>query len=56
LILTESRSLRGVLRDLVAGYCAKIAPTNGQCGGFLHTDTALALRPFQRAAARSSEL
>jgi hypothetical protein len=37
LILTESRSLAGVLRDLCSEYCVQIAPTNGQCGGFLHT-------------------
>jgi hypothetical protein len=37
LILTESRSLAGVLRNLCIEYCVQIAPTNGQCGGFLHT-------------------
>jgi hypothetical protein len=37
LILTESRSLAGVLRGLCIDYCVRIAPTNGQCGGFLHT-------------------
>jgi hypothetical protein len=37
LILTESRSLAGVLRDLCSDYRVQIAPTNGQCGGFLHT-------------------
>ena len=36
--LTESRSLAGVLDDLCAQFCVNIAATNGQCGGFLHTD------------------
>src|SRR6516162_10512928 len=36
MILTESRSLAGVLRDVVAEYRARIASTNGQVGGFLH--------------------
>jgi hypothetical protein len=40
LILTESRSLAGVLRDLCSEYSVQIAPTNGQCGGFLHTTIA----------------
>ena len=38
LILTESRSLAGVLDNLCARFCVNIAATNGQCGGFLHTD------------------
>ena len=38
LILTESRSLAGVLRHVVQEYRARIASTNGQVGGFLHTD------------------
>jgi hypothetical protein len=45
LILTESRSLAGVLRDIVRDYRARIAATNGQCGGFLRTDVGPALRP-----------
>jgi hypothetical protein len=36
-LLTESRSLAGVLRVLVRDYRVRIAPTNGQVGGFLHT-------------------
>jgi hypothetical protein len=43
LILTESRSLSGVLRDLAVEYGVKIAATNGQAGGFLRTDIAPAL-------------
>jgi hypothetical protein len=43
LVLTESRSLAGVLRHIVQDYCARIAATNGQCGGFLHTDVMPAL-------------
>ena len=40
LILTESRSLAGVLRPIARDYCCRIASTNGQCGGFLRTDIA----------------
>jgi hypothetical protein len=36
LLVTESRSLAGVLRELTQDYRAMIAPTNGQCAGFLH--------------------
>ena len=45
MILTESRSLAGVLRGIIIEYRARIAPTNGQCGGFLHTDIAPLLQP-----------
>jgi hypothetical protein len=38
LILCESRSLAGVLRGIASDYVAPIAATNGQTGGFLHTD------------------
>jgi hypothetical protein len=48
MILTESRSLGGVLRNLAYDYLAPIAPTNGQVGGFLRTDIAPALSPGQR--------
>ena len=48
LILTESRSLAGVLRELVDDYAAQIAATNGQCGGFLHTRIAPIVHPGQR--------
>jgi hypothetical protein len=48
LILTESRSLAGVLRELVRDYAAQIAATNGQCGGFLHTRIAPIVQPGQR--------
>lgn len=37
--LTESRSLAGILRGTARGYRIRIAATNGQCGGFLRTDT-----------------
>lgn len=40
LILTESRSLAGVLRVLIREYRALIAPTNGQVAGFLHNKIA----------------
>jgi hypothetical protein len=38
LVLTESRSLAGVLRSTAIHYAVRIASTNGQVGGFLHTD------------------
>jgi hypothetical protein len=40
LILCESRSLAGVLRAVAQNYLCPIAATNGQVGGFLHTDIA----------------
>jgi hypothetical protein len=46
--LTESRSLAGVLRPVVRGCRARIAATNGQCGGFLRTEIAPSLRPGDR--------
>ena len=43
--LTESRSLAGVLRSTVIENRVRIAPTNGQCGGFLRTEIAPLLEP-----------
>jgi hypothetical protein len=40
LIICESRSLAGVLRNVADDYLCPIAATNGQCGGFLHTEIA----------------
>jgi hypothetical protein len=40
LILCESRSLAGVLRDIAGRYLCPIAATNGQAGGFLRTEVA----------------
>lgn len=40
LVLCESRSLSGVLQQTAGKYLASIAATNGQTGGFLHTDIA----------------
>jgi hypothetical protein len=48
LILCESRSLAGVLQNLCIQYGARIAATNGQCGGFLHTRIAPILLPGVR--------
>jgi hypothetical protein len=48
LILTESRSLAGVLRELVHDYAVLIAATNGQVGGFLHREIIPILRLGQR--------
>ncbi len=44
MILTESRSLAGVLRNVAREYRARIASTNGQVGGFLRTEIAPRLR------------
>jgi hypothetical protein len=44
-ILTESRSLMGVLRPIVDEYRARISSTNGQCGGHLRTEIAPLLEP-----------
>jgi hypothetical protein len=44
-ILTESRSLAGVLRGIVSEFRSRIASSNGQVGGFLHTNIAPLLRP-----------
>jgi hypothetical protein len=38
LVLVESRSLAGVLRNIAYGYVCPITSTNGQVGGHLHTD------------------
>jgi hypothetical protein len=48
LVLTESRSLAGVLRATAYQYAVPIASTNGQCGGFLHTQVAPSLAPGQQ--------
>ena len=40
LMLVESRSLGGVLRAMTGKYLCSIAATNGQVGGFLHTEVA----------------
>jgi hypothetical protein len=48
MVLTESRSLAGVLRNLVWDYAARIASTKGQCGGFLRTVIAPQLREGDR--------
>jgi hypothetical protein len=45
LIITESRSLCGALRPVVQEFRCMIAPTNGQCGGFLRTDIGPVLEP-----------
>jgi hypothetical protein len=42
-IITESRSLAGVLRSVVVEYSCRIASVNGQCAGFLHTKLGPAL-------------
>ncbi len=44
LILCESRSLAGVLREIARAYLCPIASTNGQAGGFLRTDLGPLLR------------
>jgi hypothetical protein len=47
-ILTESRSLGGVLRAQCSDYRCRIASTNGQVGGFLHTKVAPRLKEGDR--------
>ena len=47
-ILTESRSLAGVLRAQCSDYRCRIASTNGQTGGFLHTRVAPSLNEGDR--------
>jgi len=48
LLLVESRSLGGVLHEICALRLVDIAATNGQCGGFLHTDVVPALAGNRR--------
>jgi hypothetical protein len=43
MVITESRSLAGVLRRTVSDYRALVASVNGGCAGFLHTDLIPAL-------------
>jgi hypothetical protein len=45
LILCESRSLAGVLRDTASEYLCPVASTNGQAGGFLRADIAPLIAP-----------
>jgi hypothetical protein len=49
LILCESRSLAGALRDIAADYLCPLAATNGQAGGFLHTEIAPLIKDHGRA-------
>jgi len=48
LVITESRSLAGVLREMCRDYAVRITATNGQCGGFLRTDVAPILSGWDR--------
>jgi hypothetical protein len=48
LILCESRSIAGTLRDTAASYACPIASTNGQARGFLITEVAPILRTGRR--------
>jgi hypothetical protein len=52
LILCESRSLAGVLRDIASTYLCPIAATNGQVGGFLHTDLGPTIESMNGAVQR----
>jgi hypothetical protein len=51
-VLTESRSLAGVLRVLLREHRALIAPTNGQCNGFLRTKVAPRLLDLHESGGR----
>jgi hypothetical protein len=44
-VVTESRGVRAALLATVGRYGALVASTNGQAGGFLHTDVAPLLVP-----------
>ena len=48
LILCESRSLGGVLRPIAETYLCPIASTNGQTGGFLHSEVAPLIKGGRR--------
>jgi hypothetical protein len=50
IVVTESRSLRGVLRAAVRRYGVLIASTNGQARGFLHTEVAPVMYSSQEVA------
>jgi hypothetical protein len=43
MVLCESRSLMGVLRQVLRDYRVRFGATNGQAGGFLHVNVAPAL-------------
>jgi hypothetical protein len=47
-ILTESRAVAGVLRNLTRQVCVDVFPTGGQCGSFLRTVVAPELEPGDR--------
>ena len=47
-MLVESRSLGRVLRAMTSEYLCSIAATNGQVGGFLHTEVAPILQRNDR--------
>ncbi|MGH9690775.1 MAG: hypothetical protein ACRD4C_06780 [Candidatus Acidiferrales bacterium] len=47
-VITESRSLAGVLRPLAQQYLVTTISTCGQCGGFLHTVVARNVTPEQQ--------
>lgn len=49
-VITESRGVRAALRAVAARYAVTITSTNGQVGGFLHTDVAPLLLPGQDIA------
>jgi hypothetical protein len=47
-VITESRAVAGILRNLSDQYCFDVFPTGGQCGGFLRTVIAPELEPGDR--------
>lgn len=48
LVLTESRSLRGVLEGVCREYRVLIGSVNGQCAGYLHNDLTPVLANAER--------
>jgi hypothetical protein len=47
-VITESRAVAGVLRNLADQYRVHVFPTGGQCGGWLRTVVAPQLQPGDR--------
>ena len=47
-VLTESRAVAGVLRNLADEFRVHVFPTGGQCGGYLRTVIAPQLKPGDR--------
>ena len=51
-VLTESRAVAGVLKNLADEFRVDVFPTGGQCGGYLRTVVAQQLQPGDRRILR----